>query len=165
MKLTPELLHQIEFVGRVEWIGCSPARRAPLVAPAEVEAIAGKGLAGDHHSEDPKRQKKRQVTLIQAEHIAAVSQLMGGDIIPPSAMRRNIVVAGFNLAAVRTSRFKIGDAILQGTGDCVPCALMEETIGPGGYEAMLLHGGITAVVETSGSIRIGDEVRHVKSAV
>ena len=74
-------------------------------------------------------------------------------------MRRNIVVSGINLQSLKEHQFKIGDATLYGTGNCPPCSRMEENLGPGGYCAMRGHGGITAFVVQTGTIRLGDHVK------
>lgn len=155
-----ELLEIVPQVGRVEWIGVSPARRARIVPLTEVEAELGSGLSGDHHATNGT--SKREVTLIQAEHLPVIGQLTGKGTIDPALLRRNIVVSGVNLLSLKTARFQIGDVILQGTGPCAPCSLMEQNLGPGGYSAMRGHGGITSIVTKSGTIRIGDEIRFLE---
>jgi MOSC domain-containing protein YiiM len=149
-----DLLATLPQAGRVAWIGVRPARRASLTAVAAVEAIAGQGLVGDHYTHDG----RRQVTLIQVEHLPAVGALLGRDAPAAAILRRNIVIAGINLAALKGRRFRIGAALLEGTGPCEPCSRMEEALGPGGYNAMRGHGGITARIVASGRIRMGDAV-------
>ena len=157
MKLTlNELLARLPQRGVVEWIGVRPARRIPLTRVEEAEARAGSGLTGDHFSGSP--ESKRQVTLIQAEHLQVIAQLLRHESLDPGLLRRNIVVRGINLLALNGARFSIGGALFEGTGACHPCSRMEEALGTGGYNAMRGHGGITARVLESGIIRRGDEV-------
>ena len=80
-------------------------------------------------------------------------------------MRRNVVVAGINLYALRHARFRVGDVLLEGTGICAPCASMEEALGPGGFNAMRGHGGITARVLEAGTIALGDAVAVTEPGV
>lgn len=147
------LLASLPQRGRVEWIGVRDKRRVPPATAAVVEAIAGQGLAGDHT-----RGGKRQVTLVQAEHLVAVAGLLGRAAIDPAVLRRNLVVSGINLIALKDRRFRIGGVLLEGTGPCHPCSRMEEALGPGGFNAMRGHGGITARVIESGRIAAGDAV-------
>ncbi|WP_248306870.1 MOSC domain-containing protein [Bosea sp. AAP35] len=114
------------------------------------------GLIGDHYSS--RTGGARHVTLIQAEHLSAIAAHLGLDAIAPEQLRRNIVVSGINLAALKGRRFTLGDALLEATGECHPCSRMEEILGEGGYNAVRGHGGITARVVASGMIRIGDQV-------
>jgi MOSC domain-containing protein YiiM len=76
-------------------------------------------------------------------------------------LRRNIAVAGINLLALKSRRFTIGEAELEYTGTCDPCSFMEQTLGPGGYNAMRGHGGITARVLQGGAIALDDRVAVV----
>jgi MOSC domain-containing protein YiiM len=150
------LLATLPQRGVVQWIGVRPARRVPLVSVEAVEARMGRGLVGDHFSGTA--ESKRQVTLIQAEHLDVIARLMHRDGVDPALLRRNILVRGINLLALNGAKFSIGAAILEGTGGCHPCSRMEEALGAGGYNAMRGHGGITARVIQTGCIRSGDEV-------
>jgi MOSC domain-containing protein YiiM len=162
MKTIAVLRSTLPQVGRVVWIGLSPARRAEMVAVNEVLARVGTGLEGDHHAQSGA--SKREVTLIQQEHLAVVANLLGMHRVAPFWVRRNIVVAGINLMALAKARFEIGDALLEGTGPCPPCSRMEENLGTGGYNAMRGHGGITTRVLREGTIRVGDRVAFLQLA-
>jgi MOSC domain-containing protein YiiM len=160
MPTIDELTNCLPQVGRLEWIGLSPARRADIQPVEEVVVEAGTGLAGDHHARSGR--SRRQVTLIQYEHLAAVAALLHRDRLPPELLRRNLAVSGINLLALKDKQFRIGPVLLEGSGPCAPCSRMEENLGPGGYNAMRGHGGITATVLEGGPIRIGDEVCAVE---
>jgi MOSC domain-containing protein YiiM len=151
-----ELLAQVPRTGSVEWIGVRPVRRGPVVVVDAVEAREGRGLTGDHFRGGAS--SKRQVTLIQAEHLAVVAAFLSRDHVDPALLRRNIVVRGINLLALNGAQFAIGGALLEGTGQGHPCSRMEEALGAGGYNAVRGHGGITARVIGSGVIRLGDPV-------
>ncbi|QFP75395.1 MOSC domain-containing protein [Deinococcus sp. AJ005] len=166
--------------GRVEWLGLRPARRVTPVRVLEVEAHPLVGLIGDHGKMAPARLTalsgeieatprpsnpsvpggpgKRQVTLIQAEHLPVIAALAGLDEVTPELLRRNIVVSGVSLLALKDARFQIGEVVLEGTGECHPCSRMEENLGEGGYNAVRGHGGLTARVIVGGMIREGDTV-------
>ena len=152
-----ELISELPQIGKVEWIGLRPARREPPIVVEKVETDVDQGLIGERF--DGGKEKKRQVTLIQKEHIDAVGNILQIDTIDPGLLRRNIVISGINLQALKQRNFQIGDAVFYGTGNCPPCSRMEENLGKGGYNAMLGHGGITAYVVTGGTIKIGDKVQ------
>lgn len=137
--------------GELVWIGLRPARRAPVLAVQEVLAEADAGLVGDRYCGSG----KRQVTLVQAEHLAVLSAFARVPI-DPALLRRNLVIRGVNLLALKNRTFSIGDAVLQTTGQCHPCSRMEQLLGAGGYNAMRGHGGLTARIVKSGRLRIGD---------
>ncbi len=171
--------------GRVEWLSLRPARRVTPLRVSEVEAHPLVGLIGDHGKTAPGRLTalsgqiqsgeleatprtsnppipggpgKRQVTLIQAEHLPVIAALAGLDEVTPELLRRNIVVSGVSLLALKDARFQIGEVVLEGTGECHPCSRMEENLGEGGYNAVRGHGGLTARVIVGGVIREGDSV-------
>ncbi len=153
------LLNSLPQIGQVDWIGIRPQKNTPVQALEEVLAVHEKGLSGDHYRGTS---GKREVTLIQAEHLGVVSKLLQQDhSISPALTRRNIVVSGINLLAFKDRRFQIGEAVLEMTGDCHPCSKMEENLGSGGYNAMRGHGGITAKIVKGGMIKIGDSVQLI----
>jgi MOSC domain-containing protein YiiM len=152
-----KLMNTMPQQGTVHWIGIRPQRKAPLCVLNEVEAITSKGLAGDHFSGSAT--SKRQITLIQQEHLDLIASVMQLPHLSPGMLRRNLVVKGINLHALKDRRFWVGNTLLEYTGDCHPCSRMEETLGAGGYNAVRGHGGITARIIQGGLIKLGDIVR------
>lgn len=152
-----QLFATLPQVGQVQWIGLRPERRAPINVVDHVMADCNQGLIGDRYSG---RSGKRQVTLIQFEHLAVIASLLGRDEVDPALLRRNIAVSGINLLALKDKRFRVGDAVLEYTGLCHPCSFMETTFGDGGYNAVRGHGGINARVIESGKISMHDKISY-----
>lgn len=132
-----------------------PERRMPVKECQSVTADVESGLIGDHFNGKPG--DDRMVTFIQAEHIEFIGKLLGQEI-DPALLRRNFVVRGINLLALKGLRFQVGNAIFEGTTPCPPCSRMEENLGHGGYNAMRGHGGINAKVIQTGEIALGDSL-------
>jgi MOSC domain-containing protein YiiM len=145
--------------GRLAWIGLRPERRAPMVEVEQALLEAGRGLRGDRWRGNAAG--ARQVTLIAAEHLHAIASFLGIEAVAPARLRRNLVIEGANLLALKGARFRLGGALLEHSGDCHPCSRMEEEFGPGGYNAVRGHGGITARVIEGGAIRLGDALTRV----
>ncbi len=155
------LFSQFPREGRVEWIGLRPARDVPMREVEAAEVRAGTGLVGDRYAGGS---GKRGITLIQAEHLPAIAALSGHAAVSPALLRRNLVVSGIPLIALKGRRFRIGGVLCEGTGPCDPCSRMEDALGPGGYNAMRGHGGLTARVLGDGWIRIGDALVELGDA-
>ena len=155
--------------GRLEAILLRPQRGVPALRVPTATAVIDHGLAGDRIGERAVSQpggSKRQVTLIQAEHLPLIGARAGLDAIDPAALRRNLVISGLNLVAARSPfadqplKVWIGNEVaLVITGPCDPCSKMEAVLGPGGYNAMRGHGGMTARVVRGGVVAVGDVVR------
>ena len=150
------IIDTLPQTGTLVSIATRPVKRQPLVYQEEVELDTEKGVLGDHYNG---RSGKRQVTLVQEEHLKGVAQMLGIAEVDPLLTRRNLVVKGINLLAFKGRKFHIGDTLLEMTGPCEPCSRMEENFGPGGYNAMRGHGGICARVISGGVIRPGDSIR------
>ncbi len=158
------LFNTLPQIGEVRWISVRPHRTvyssgkteaASLQIVDKVQAVAGKGLVGDRYAS---KNGKRQVTLIQWEHLAVIASMLHRDSVSPELLRRNIAVSGINLLALKHKQFTLGTAILEYTGLCEPCSAIENTFGPGGYNAVRGHGGITCRIIESGLIGLGDKL-------
>ncbi len=143
-------------VGRVEWIGTRPARFEDLVCPSSTFAEANRGLHGDHRM-DKTPGSGRQVTIISREFIEQIEKQIGRRI-DPAELRRNIVVSGVNLNALRYQKIAIGNAVFDVGALCDPCERMEKHLGPGGFVSMMGYGGFCCKIVQSGEIAIGDKV-------
>jgi MOSC domain-containing protein YiiM len=163
MKTLRDLHTPPHIAGRVEAIVVRGPSREPARTIESTLAIAGVGLAHDRLGQRGEAElSTRQVTLIQREHLPVIARLARVDAVDPVGLRRNLVVSGINLLALKNARLQVGAALLEIVGPCQPCSRMEEAIGPGGYAAMRGHGGMTARVISGGEIRVGDTVQAVQ---
>ena len=153
------LLNTLPQIGQVESILLRPAKRAEIERVSQVLADTEFGLEGDRYAGSS---GKRQVTLFQSEHLSAIASLLGRPEVDPALLRRNIVVSGINLLALKGKKFRLGEAVLEYTGLCHPCSLMEKTFGPGGYNAVRGHGGITARVVNNGLVKLQAQVAAIE---
>jgi MOSC domain-containing protein YiiM len=164
MKTIRDLLKPPDIEGRVAAIIVRGAPRDPARYVEATEALAGIGLADDRLGQRGEAElSTRQVTLIQAEHLPVIARLARVAAVDAVRLRRNLVISGINLVALRTAQVRVGQAVLEIVGPCQPCSRMEAEIGPGGYAAVRGHGGMTARVVTGGAIRVGDAVIALQS--
>ena len=83
--LERQYLRSIPQQGKVEWIGIRPKRLLEVHSVSEVTANPDMGLEGDHFKKSSTG--KRQVTLIQQEHLDVVAQILGKSDIAPKLLR------------------------------------------------------------------------------
>ena len=159
-----QLAARFPLPGRLEAILLRPGRSEPVVRVHGAIALEGRGLQGDRTA-GGRGGGKRQVTLLQAEHLPVIAALLRRDGVDAADLRRNLVVSGLNLLAARALfadqplRLQLGDEVLlEVTGPCEPCSKLEAALGAGAYNALRGHGGVTARVLHGGRIACGDAV-------
>jgi len=161
------LTRRFPRAGRVEAIYLRPGREQAARPVVSAVALVDRGLEGDRSAARTATRPgggKRQVTLIQAEHLPLIAAWSAREV-DPAHLRRNLVISGVNLLA-QASLFadqplqvRLGpDVLIVITGPCDPCSKMEALLGPGGYNAMRGHGGTTARVIHGGVVSVGDAV-------
>ena len=146
--------------GHLNWIGVRPARKEKMHSLESVVAIKDSGLEGDHRCTKTLG-SARQVTLISEEFIQQIAIYSQKENITPELLRRNLVVSGINLNALRYQQFSIGEAIFEATALCHPCSRMETALGAGGVSAMLGHGGLCCKILKTGEVKLGDSLKVI----
>jgi MOSC domain-containing protein YiiM len=151
--------------GRVLELWTAPEAAAPMVRSASVQAVAGVGLTGDRYALGggtwaayPLQEK--QVTLIDADEVAAVAADAGVPL-SPGMTRRNVVTRGIALPSLVGRYFGIGEVLLFGTKRCPPCTHLERLTGFRLVKALAARGGVNAAVLAGGTVTEGDVVRLV----
>jgi MOSC domain-containing protein YiiM len=148
--------------GVVQWIGVRPERKGLVKPLSSVKVVENRGLEGDH-SFVKANGSARQVTLINAEDIDALARFLNYSQIDPAILRRNIVISGLNLKAMRYQTLLLGTAVIEIGAHCHPCSRMERALGKGALLAMYGYGGYCAKVVKSGALNVGDEVRRIQA--
>jgi hypothetical protein len=129
-----------------------------------VEAVAGRGIEGDRYYRGEGIYNERDdlepsdITLIESEALEAASADYDVDF-DPGAHRRNVTTRGVALNHLVGERFRVGDALLEGTGLCEPCRYMQSLADEQNAVTALTHrGGLDARIVESGTIRVEDSV-------
>lgn len=161
MKTLQELHNTLPQRGRADWIAVRPARGVAMQVVRQLKVDPESGLSGDRYAG---RSGHRHLSLLQREHLQVIASVLGVATIDPALLRRNVLVSGINLIALKHKIVRIGAVLIEVTGACHPCSRMESQPGAGGYNAMRGHGGVTARVLEAGTIEVGDPVAFVRGA-
>jgi len=138
-------------------------------AVREVEALAGKGLAGDRYAGglgtwSSSAGPGRQVTLFEAETIEALHR--DHDLqIDPALTRRNLLTVGVPLNHLVGREFRVGEVRLRGITLCEPCTHLDKVAGQKLSKLLLHRGGLNAEVVTGGILKPGLRVRPPTASV
>lgn len=144
--------------GELVSIHVRPSPGAPLADVREAEAVAGRGLRGDHRFDSPAG-PDREITLIEVEALEALKRDCRIDL-GPGESRRNLVTRGVPLNHLVGVAFRVGPVLLRGHRLCEPCDHLEKlTAKPGVKDGLLHRGGLRAQIVEGGPLRAGDPIR------
>jgi MOSC domain-containing protein YiiM len=125
-----------------------PGRREPMTSVQSARVVENLGLEGDRHA---KANSKRQVLLMEAEILEKLD-LRVGDV------KENITTRGLALMSLPIgTRLRLGEAVLEITGECHPCSRMED-LRPGLLQEIGGQRGMLARVAQSGTLHVGDAI-------
>jgi len=141
----------VEAIFTASTHGSDPAARPDAMLEVDV------GLLGDRYA------GSGIVSLIEAEAVEAFNEATGLAVLPAET-GRNILTRGLALNALVGRQFSVGDAVLEGTELCEPCATLgkklstERVSGKDVVRAFTHKAGIRARVLTSGAVTPGTEI-------
>ncbi len=149
-----------ETAPKLTGIYTCPAAGEPMQRHHRIEALAGKGLAGDRYARGKgywHPVESCQLTLISEGDLARA-----GKRVPVSLAlgehRRNLVIGGGSSLALLGRRFRLGEAVLRGLKPRPPCGYIDGVSESGMAKALGRDSGICVVVEQGGLIEVGDSL-------
>jgi MOSC domain-containing protein YiiM len=151
---------------QVEAIFITACGGEPMTRVTEIEAIAGRGLAGDRYLQRTgywTGVDECQVTLIAAEALEEIASSTSV-AVAEGQHRRNIVTRGVDLVGLARSRFRVGEALFEFDRPRPPCRYIQSVSERGMTKALgRTRGGICARVVEGGTIRAGDAIDVVSN--
>ncbi len=156
--------HNYYFHGRPEG-GVGPH---PTAYPERVDVVAGQGIVGDRFFGRASR-LRAAVSFVAAEAVAAVAADLGREAFDPRLLRRNVVVRGMDLVALREREFTLEQdwvaLTFAGGRETAPCSWMDAVLAPGARAGLRGRGGLRAMPSTSGPLRVGPAVLRTAAPV
>jgi MOSC domain-containing protein YiiM len=156
------------MIGHVEAIHITRAAGGPMEVLDEVEALVGRGLAGDRYllgtgfySDLPRPDGGREVTLIESEVLEAVAAELG-IAFGAADSRRNLSTRGLRLPDLIGQRFAVGAVVCEGVDHCPPCQHLVDVTGQPVLKPLVDRSGIRARIVVGGWIRVGDTITAVE---
>ena len=131
-----------------------PPGDAPILEVDHLDCVAGRGIRNDRFF-DFKPDYHGQITFFEHEIYRNLSKELRIFDKSPSVFRRNVITSCVNLTDLFDAEFTIQGIRFRGMGECKPCHWMDLAFGPGAEKALLGHGGLRAVILSSGPLRPG----------
>jgi MOSC domain-containing protein YiiM len=141
--------------GRLLGIATRTRTKEPMQRPAHALVSVERGVEGDFRG----KPGERQVVVLGREGFEAACRELE-TTLDWTLRRANLYVEGVALRGAVGARLAIGDALLEITGECDPCHVMDKQ-HPGLRAALTpeWRGGVTCRVVRGGAIAVGDTVQ------
>lgn len=142
-------------MGKVIGIATRKKTKAPMDEHTSATISFNAGVNEDSRG---KKQGKRQVTLLSNESWHSTCNELG-QMIPWTTRRANFLIEGIPLEGQTGKKLQIGTALLEITGELVPCNRMDEQFA--GLTNALekdWRGGVTCKVLSEGIVNLNDEI-------
>lgn len=138
-------------MARLLGIAVKQQRKGPVSTHEEAQISLQHGVVGDWRG----KPGRRQVTLMSLADWQAACNELGVDL-PWQTRRANLLVDEMPLFQATGSRIKLGEVVLEVTGETDPCERMEAA-QPGLFDTLAKHwrGGVTCRVLAGGVVRLG----------
>lgn len=149
-----------ELRGTLLDIFTTPGAGEPMQRVRECHCLPGQGLAGDRYALAKGHWMKTdgcEVTLITQEDLERAAR-RGPQSFAEGEHRRNLVIQGIPLDALRRRRLRVGEVRFAFHRLRPPCAYLDRLLQPGAGKALGRGAGIGLRILDAGVIRVGDSV-------
>jgi MOSC domain-containing protein YiiM len=123
-----------------------------------VELRAGLGIVGDRFF-GARAHVSASVTVMAIESLEQVAAALGTPPLDPADTRRNIIVRGLPIDALRGATLSIdagsGPVLLRVNRPANPCAWMDVALADGAFKALRKRGGMRCEPISSGRLSVG----------
>jgi len=156
-----------ELRGTLTDIFVTSAAGQRMQRQTEARCLPGLGLEGDRYATGLGHWIKTdgcEVTLVSAEDLAKATQ-RGPVSFADGEHRRNLVIEGIPLQALRRRHLRIGTVEFAFHRLRPPCGYLDRLLQPGAGKALGSAAGIGLRVITAGSIRVGDPVEAFEAPI
>ena len=127
---------------------------------------AGYGIVGDRYA-GKTAHRDAAVTVLAVESVEALAAELGSGPLDPLLARRNVVLRGAEVEALRGHEFSLdsgaGEVLLRGGRPANPCAWLDVVLAPGAHRGLRGRGGVRCAALSDGVLRLGPAV--LRSAV
>jgi MOSC domain-containing protein YiiM len=129
----------------------------------ELVVRAGYGVVGDRYAGRPAH-RDASVTLLAVESLEDLAAELGAPAFDPLLARRNVVLRGADVDALRGRTFTLGGVTLLGGRAANPCRWMDVVLAPGAHRGLRGRGGVRCRPLTDGVLRLGPTTLEVDPA-